>query len=76
MPEVLLHLNLESFPKLSGATGLQSYVPLKPLYATKQVRTFVETVCAQVHQLCPPYLLERKVGQRGETYLDYLEWAR
>ena len=76
--EVLLHLNLESFPKLSGATGLQIYVPLKPLYAYRQVRTFVETVCAQVHQLLPAITsLERKVEQRGgKLYLDYLQNGR
>lgn len=76
--EVLLHFNLESFPKLSGASGLQIYVPLEPLYAYGQVRRFVEAVCAQVHRLLPAITtLERKVEQRGgKLYLDYLQNGR
>ena len=76
--EMLNRLGMESYPKLSGATGLQIYVPLKPVYSYRQVRDFVETVCLQVNHVLPEITtLERKVNQRrGKLYLDYLQNVR
>ncbi|MEW5784438.1 MAG: non-homologous end-joining DNA ligase [Bacillota bacterium] len=76
--EALNRRKMACFPKLSGATGLQIYVPLKPIYPYRRVRDFVEAVCVQVNRALPEFTsLERKVDQReGKIYLDYLQNVR
>ena len=73
--ELLDRLGLRCYPKLSGATGLQLYLPLKPLYNYGQTRAFIEQVCRQAHSLLPEITtVERKINQRrGKLYLDYLQ---
>ncbi len=73
--EILDRMQLRCYPKLSGATGLQLYLPLQPLYSYEQSRAFVELICRQVQALLPEVTtVERKVNQRrGKLYLDYLQ---
>ncbi|NLM23418.1 MAG: DNA polymerase domain-containing protein [Firmicutes bacterium] len=73
--DTLEALGLKSYPKLSGATGIQIYLPVKPLYTYDQVRRFAEVVCLRVHELLPEITsLARAVGERGgKVYLDYLQ---
>ncbi len=73
--ELLDQLGLRCYPKLSGATGLQLYLPIKPYYTYGQARAFVEQVCRQAHTLLPDITtVERKIDQRrGKLYLDYLQ---
>ena len=64
--DTLEALGLKSYPKLSGATGIQIYLPVKPLYTYDQVRRFAEAVCLRVHELLPEITsLARAVGERG-----------
>lgn len=76
--ELLERLGLNCYPKLSGATGLQVYLPLEPVYTYRQARGFVEQVCRRIHRAMPEITtMERKVSQReGKIYLDYLQNVR
>jgi bifunctional non-homologous end joining protein LigD len=73
--ELLDQQGLRCYPKLSGATGMQLYLPLKPLYSYAQARAFVEQNCRRAHTLLPEITtVERKIERRrGKLYLDYLQ---
>jgi bifunctional non-homologous end joining protein LigD len=73
--DYLARLGLRCYPKLSGATGLQLYLPLEPVHPYAAARGFVEQVCRQIHWLLPEITtVERKVERReGKIYLDYLQ---
>ncbi|MBS3900452.1 MAG: non-homologous end-joining DNA ligase [Dethiobacter sp.] len=78
--EVLCQLELKGYPKTSGATGLQIYIPLKPLYTYEQVRDIIGYICTLVHQKARGVTtMERIIKKRGaKVYLDYLQnlWGR
>ena len=76
--ELLAELRLECYPKLSGATGMQLYLPVQLRYTYEQARKFAEEICRRVHRVFPDITtLERKVDQRGgKLYLDYLQNGR
>lgn len=76
--QLLKALGLSSGIKTSGATGLQIFVPLKPIYSYTQVRDFVHAICKLVEQRHPKLTtLERSVNRRqGKIYLDYMQNAR
>lgn len=76
--ELLGRLNLRCYPKTSGATGLQVYMPLAARYSYRQVRLFAEAVCRQAHEALPEITtMERLIGRRqGKIYLDYLQNVR
>jgi bifunctional non-homologous end joining protein LigD len=46
--EELKELRLTSFLKTSGATGIHIYIPVEPVYAYEQLRTFAEIVARTV----------------------------
>lgn len=66
---------LKGFPKTSGATGLQVYVPLEPVYSYEQVRTFTGIFCRVLEESFPEKATtERNINRRhGKVYLDYLQ---
>ncbi len=76
--DMLAGINLKCRPKTSGATGLQLYLPLLPVYTYPDVRRFVEKICRQVVEQIPAITtLERSIGKRqGKIYLDYLQNIR
>ncbi|NLZ38043.1 MAG: DNA polymerase domain-containing protein [Firmicutes bacterium] len=78
--EVLAEFGLQGYPKTSGATGLQIYIPLQPLYSYEQVRDIVGLICGRVHAKAPKITtMERLIKNRGKTvYLDYLQnlWGK
>jgi bifunctional non-homologous end joining protein LigD len=76
--ELLQKLGLQGRVKTSGATGLQVFVPLAPVYTYEQVRDFVHACCQLIHRSFPEWTtLERSVSKReGKIYLDYMQNAR
>jgi bifunctional non-homologous end joining protein LigD len=71
-------LEMEGFrgyPKTSGATGIQVYVPLEPRYTYRQVRTFAEFFCKVLEKTFPEKATtERNIEKRrGRVYLDYMQ---
>jgi len=73
--EQLDALGMKSWVKTSGATGVHIFVPLKPVYSYKQVRTFAQAVSMAVSKLYPELTtVEHSVEKRrGRVYLDYLQ---
>ncbi|MBO8162377.1 MAG: DNA polymerase domain-containing protein [Brevibacillus sp.] len=78
LKEVLKELNLPSWVKTSGASGLQVYVPIERKYRfeqTRQVSAFIASYLVNKH---PRSLtIERLVKKRGsKLYIDYLQHWR
>lgn len=73
--ERLNELKLQSYVKTSGATGLQVYVPLSPVYSYETVRDFVAAVFTLVNERLPrTTTTERSIARReGKIYLDHLQ---
>jgi bifunctional non-homologous end joining protein LigD len=69
---VLEQLGIDSYPKTSGATGMQIMVPLDGKHDFREVRLFVGAVSRMVHEAEPNATsMEWEVSKRGSTiYLD------
>jgi bifunctional non-homologous end joining protein LigD len=66
---------LLSFPKTSGSTGLQVYIPIAAKYTYEQAREFAKLLCLVIERTFPDITTtERSVDKReGKLYLDYLQ---
>src|SRR5688572_20224031 len=66
-------LGLESYPKTSGATGVQIYVPVVPGYSYDQVRDFVGTVGRMIERADPDRVtMAWKIANRtGKVFIDH-----
>jgi len=75
---LLTQLKLTGRVKTSGATGMQVFVPLLPIYTYKVVRDFVQACCSVINNTFPEWTtLERSIDKRqGKIYLDYMQNAR
>jgi bifunctional non-homologous end joining protein LigD len=71
--EALERLGLRSYPRTSGATGIQVYVPIDRVHSAAAVRRWVERVCRLVHRADPDRTtMEWSIAERsGKVYLDY-----
>lgn len=76
--DALTHWGLVGYPKASGATGLQVFVPIDPVYSYGAVRDFALMLSQAVQAALPAITtLERKIAKReGKLYLDYLQNVR
>ncbi len=72
---VLEKLNITSYPKTSGATGIHMYIPLGAKYTYDQTRQLAELLCITIHNTAPNITsLERSPKKRqGLVYLDFLQ---
>ncbi len=70
---VLGQLGLRGYPRTSGATGMQVYVPLDPVHAYGDVRAFVERCCALINQADPHRTtMAWEIRRRdGQVFLDH-----
>lgn len=66
-------LNLISFIKTSGKSGLHIYLPVEPVYNFKQVKKFLQAIAEMVVELRPQLatLEWRKKDRGGKLYIDY-----
>ncbi|MFD2866367.1 DNA ligase D [Mucilaginibacter antarcticus] len=73
--KVLDALDVPSYPKTSGSTGMHIYVPLGGKYSYDQSQMFAKIVVSIVHKQIPDYTsLERMIANRkGKMYLDFLQ---
>ncbi len=71
--DALEHLGLRSYPRTSGATGMQVFVPVDRVHSSSDVRRFVERICRFVHQADPERTtMTWAVQDRPRAvYLDY-----
>lgn len=75
--EVLDSLGLPSYPKTSGASGLQIYIPVPPLYSYEELRHFNEFLAKYLVNRYPRQItIERFIKKRGnKIYFDYLQFG-
>ncbi len=72
--EALDTLNLKSYPKTSGASGLQIFVPVEPRFTYEEIRLFTGAICTVIEDVDKRTTTERKVKARGDRiYLDFLQ---
>ncbi|WP_183574149.1 DNA ligase D [Mucilaginibacter sp. X5P1] len=73
--KVLDTIDVPSYPKTSGSTGMHIYIPLNAKYTYDQSQLFARIIVQLVHKQIPDYTtLERMVGKRdGKMYLDFLQ---
>jgi bifunctional non-homologous end joining protein LigD len=73
--KVLDKLNVPSYPKTSGSTGMHIYIPLGAKYTYDQSQMFANLIVRLVHEQIPEFTsLERLVKNRhGKMYLDFLQ---
>ena len=66
-------LGLASYPKTSGATGVQIYVPIEPGYSYEQVREFVGTVGRMIERADREHVtMAWKIERRtGKVFIDH-----
>jgi bifunctional non-homologous end joining protein LigD len=69
----LERLHLRGYPKYSGATGMQIYVPLEPRFTYARVRAFVEAVGRAVLGALPNKVtMEWEIPRRsGKVFIDH-----
>jgi bifunctional non-homologous end joining protein LigD len=66
------HLGLPSYPKTSGATGMQIYVGLDPRPTYEEVRSFVRTVGQAIRGVDPDRVtMEYQVSRRRGIFIDH-----
>lgn len=73
--KVLDAIDVPSFPKTSGSTGMHIYIPLGAKYTYEQSQLFANIIVKLVHQQIPEFTtLERMISNRqGKMYLDFLQ---
>lgn len=73
--KVLDAIDVPSYPKTSGSTGIHIYIPLNAKYTYDQSQLFAKLIVSLVHNQIPDYTsLERMVSARkGKMYLDFLQ---
>lgn len=72
---VLDSLQVTSYPKTSGSTGIHIYIPLGAKYTYDQSQMFGRLIANLVHQRIPEFTsIERLVKNRGgKMYIDFLQ---
>ncbi len=73
--QILDNMDVPSYCKTSGSTGLHIYIPLGAKYTYEQSKEFARIIVTLVHRELPKYTsLERTVKERkGKMYLDFLQ---
>jgi len=72
---VLDALDVPSYPKTSGSTGMHIYIPLAARYTYDQSQLFGRLIANLVHDQIPGYTsVERQIKNRaGKMYIDFLQ---
>ncbi|MEJ7559779.1 MAG: DNA ligase D [Pedobacter sp.] len=73
--DILDAIDVPSYPKTSGSTGMHIYIPLDGKYTYQQSQLFANIIVKLVHKEIPDYTsLERSIAARkGKMYLDFLQ---
>lgn len=73
--QLLEKMNLRSYPKVSGATGIHIYIPVAPVHSYTEAMRFARLVARIVAELIPAEATdERRVSRRGpRVYVDALQ---
>jgi bifunctional non-homologous end joining protein LigD len=73
--QLLDAVDVPSYCKTSGSTGMHIYIPLGAKYTYEQSQMFAKIIVTKVHEKIPEYTsLERMIANRkGKMYLDFLQ---
>lgn len=73
--KILDAIDVPSYPKTSGSTGMHIYIPLGAKYTYDQSQLFANIIVKLVHKQIPDFTtLERMISNRnGKMYLDFLQ---
>jgi bifunctional non-homologous end joining protein LigD len=68
-------IDVPSYVKTSGSTGIHIYIPMEAKYTYDQSQMFARIIVNKVHEELPDYTsLERMISNRkGKMYLDFLQ---
>ncbi|OGL34630.1 hypothetical protein A3F65_00855 [Candidatus Saccharibacteria bacterium RIFCSPHIGHO2_12_FULL_47_16b] len=68
-------LDMPTYPKTSGKTGIHIYVPLGANYAFKEVRQLAEILANLINLRTPDFTSVRRLPKkrRGKVYVDFLQ---
>jgi bifunctional non-homologous end joining protein LigD len=73
--DVLDSMNVSSYPKTSGSSGMHIYIPLGAKYSYEQSKEFARVIARLVYEQIPAFTsIERTVKNRkGKMYIDFLQ---
>lgn len=73
--QVLDSLQIPSFPKTSGSTGIHIYIPLGAKYNYEQSKQLAELIANLVHEELPSFtsLVRDPQKRKDKIYIDYLQ---
>ncbi|MGE5557198.1 MAG: non-homologous end-joining DNA ligase [Bacillota bacterium] len=73
--KLLDQLNLQAFPKTSGATGIHIYLPVKPVYAYEKTSSFVRKIGRIIINVYPDLATDERIVKKraGKVYIDHLQ---
>lgn len=73
--KILDEVEVNSFCKTSGSTGLHIYIPFGAKYDYEDSKEFARIIARLVHEQLPKFTsIERKVANRdGKMYIDFLQ---
>ena len=77
LKELLISMELKSYPKTSGGSGMHVYVPIVPKYSFKFVREWVKSISIKLEKQYPKLITTQR--DRGKTHIsnkvsiDYLQ---
>lgn len=76
--EILDGLGVKGYPKTSGSTGLQVYIPFDKGHSYQEVREVIEFFCTYIARIMPKQAtVERMIKNReGKVYMDYLQMIK
>lgn len=73
--QVLDSLQIPSYPKTSGSTGIHIYIPLGAKYNYEQSKQLAELIANLVHEELPSFtsLIRDPKKRKDKIYIDYLQ---
>lgn len=73
--QVLESLQVPSYPKTSGSTGIHIYIPLGAKYNYEQSKQLAELIANMVHEELPSFtsLVRNPQKRQDKIYIDYLQ---
>ncbi|HVT01723.1 MAG TPA: DNA ligase D, partial [Patescibacteria group bacterium] len=73
--KLLEEIDIASYPKTSGATGMHIYIPTGAKYTYDQIKSFAEIIVNIINQRNPSYtsVLRLPEKRKGKVYLDFLQ---
>jgi bifunctional non-homologous end joining protein LigD len=73
--QVLDALEVPSYPKTSGSTGIHIYIPLGAKYNYEQAKQLAELIANMVHEELPDFtsLVRNPDKRKDKIYIDYLQ---